>query len=54
MAVFFLLIGLELKKEVIVGQLSSKRRIILPAAAAIGGIIVPAAIFCFFNINVML
>lgn len=51
MAVFFLLIGLELKKEVMVGHLSSKKRVMLPALAAIGGIIVPAGIFIFFNLH---
>lgn len=51
MAVFFLLIGLELKKEVMVGHLSSKKRVMLPAVAAIGGVIFPATIFVLFNIN---
>jgi NhaA family Na+:H+ antiporter len=51
MAVFFLLIGLELKKEILTGHLSSKKKIILPAAAACGGIIIPALIFCFINFH---
>lgn len=51
MAVFFLLIGLELKKEVLVGELSSVKRIVLPAFAAVGGVIFPALIFCAFNFN---
>jgi len=49
MAVFFLLVGLELKREVIEGQLSSADQIVLPALAAIGGLIVPAAIYWFIN-----
>lgn len=52
MAVFFLLIGLELKKEVLMGHLSTKHKIMLPAAAALGGVLIPAAIFCFFNKDV--
>jgi NhaA family Na+:H+ antiporter len=51
MSIFFLLIGLELKQEVLVGHLSSKRKIILPAFAAIGGVIFPAIIFCLINLN---
>ena len=49
MAIFFFLIGLELKKEVIQGDLSTKAKISLPAIAAIGGVMVPALIFYFFN-----
>ena len=49
MAVFFLLIGLELKREVVEGQLSSPDQIILPALAAIGGLAVPALIYWFIN-----
>ena len=45
MAIFFLVIGLEIKREVLVGELRSRRRAMLPAAAAVGGAIVPAAIF---------
>ena len=45
MAIFFLVIGLEIKREALVGELRSRRRAILPAAAAVGGAIVPAAIF---------
>ncbi len=51
MAIFFLLVGLELKREVLVGELSSKQRISLPAIAATGGIIVPLLIFSYFNHN---
>ncbi len=49
MAVFFLLVGLELKREMLVGQLSSPAQIFLPAIAAIGGIVVPALIYVYFN-----
>jgi NhaA family Na+:H+ antiporter len=45
MAIFFLAVGLEIKREVLVGELASRRRATLPIAAAIGGVIVPAAIF---------
>ncbi|MCE2688102.1 MAG: Na+/H+ antiporter NhaA, partial [Rickettsiales bacterium] len=41
MAIFFLLIGLELKEEIINGELSSKEKITLPAIGAIGGVIFP-------------
>ncbi|MDX2082580.1 MAG: Na+/H+ antiporter NhaA [Rickettsiales bacterium] len=51
MTLFFLLVGLELKKEVLIGELSSKQKIILPAIAAFGGIIFPALIFILFNLN---
>ena len=49
MAIFFLLIGLELEREVYVGELSSVRRASLPAIAALGGMLVPAGIHLFFN-----
>lgn len=45
MAIFFFLIGLELKREVLVGQLSSPKDVVLPALGAIGGMLVPAAIY---------
>jgi len=51
MAVFFLLVGLELKREVVEGQLSSPEQIVLPAMAAIGGLVVPAAIYWLINRN---
>jgi NhaA family Na+:H+ antiporter len=49
MAIFFLLIGLEVKREVLEGQLSSKDQLLLPAVAALGGFVVPAMIYIFFN-----
>lgn len=49
MAIFFLLVGLELKKEVLIGELSSKKKIALPFIAAIGGVIFPMIIFYFLN-----
>ena len=51
MAVFFFLVGLELKREVLIGELSNVKQIILPAAAALGGMIMPAIIFLIFNYN---
>ncbi|MDD2057829.1 Na+/H+ antiporter NhaA [Pseudomonas sp. GD03860] len=49
MALFFLLIGLEVKREVVEGHLSKPSQIILPGAAAIGGMVVPALIYWFLN-----
>ena len=49
MAVFFLLVGLELKREVLEGHLSSPRKAMLPLFAAAGGMGVPAVIYIFFN-----
>jgi len=49
MAVFFLLIGLEIKREIVEGELSSFSQIILPGLGAVGGIVVPALIYVFFN-----
>ncbi len=49
MAIFFFLVGLEIKREVLDGNLSSREQIILPAMAAIGGMAVPALIYAFFN-----
>ena len=49
MAVFFLLIGLEVKRELIEGNLNSVSQMTLPGIAAIGGMAVPALVYCFFN-----
>jgi NhaA family Na+:H+ antiporter len=49
MALFFFFITLELKKEILDGELADKRNIILPALGAIGGMIIPALIYAFFN-----
>jgi len=49
MAIFFFVIGLEVKKEVMEGHLSSIKQVTLPAIAAVGGMIVPALIFIAFN-----
>ncbi|GAA0292990.1 Na+/H+ antiporter NhaA [Psychrosphaera haliotis] len=51
MAVFFFLVGLELKRELIEGELSDKRNIILPGVGAIGGMLVPALVYVYFNID---
>ncbi len=51
MAIFFLLIGLEVKREILEGHLSSLSQIALPGMAAIGGMIVPAGIYLIFNQN---
>jgi NhaA family Na+:H+ antiporter len=51
MALFFLLVGLEIKREMLDGQLASWNRRILPGIAAIGGMAVPAAVFLAFNWN---
>ena len=53
MAVFFLLIGLEVKKELLIGRLSRKEQIILPGVAAIGGMLVPALIYVLINMGDM-
>lgn len=49
MALFFFLVGMEIKRELIIGELSSARKAIMPAAAAIGGMVVPAALFALAN-----
>jgi NhaA family Na+:H+ antiporter len=49
MALFFFVVGLEIKREVVAGQLSSARQAALPAAAALGGMLVPAGIYALFN-----
>jgi NhaA family Na+:H+ antiporter len=49
MAIFFLLIGLELKREIYVGELSNIKNALLPVFAAVGGMIIPAGIYAVFN-----
>lgn len=49
MAIFFFLIGLEIKREVMMGELNSVRKATFPVFAAIGGIIVPYALYLFLN-----
>jgi NhaA family Na+:H+ antiporter len=49
MAIFFFVVGLEIKRELIIGELSSFKKASLPIAAAIGGMFVPAAIYSIFN-----
>lgn len=49
MAIFFLLVALEIKREMMEGQLSNRQQVVLPLLAAIGGIIAPALIYVFFN-----
>ena len=51
MTIFFFLIGLEIKRELLVGELNSVKKAILPAVAAIGGMIVPILIYLAFNIH---
>jgi NhaA family Na+:H+ antiporter len=49
MTIFFFLVGMEIKREIINGELSSLKRSMLPIMAAIGGMLAPALIFNFFN-----
>jgi NhaA family Na+:H+ antiporter len=51
MAVFFFVVGLEIKREILVGELASPRQAALPIAAAAGGILVPAALYSVFNLG---
>ncbi len=51
MAIFFLLIGLEIKRELLEGHLSKRSQIILPAVAALGGLICPALVYAYINIS---
>ncbi|MBT8441282.1 MAG: Na+/H+ antiporter NhaA, partial [Gammaproteobacteria bacterium] len=48
MAIFFLLIGLELKREILEGQLSSRDQLVLPTVGAIGGFALPVTFYAFF------
>lgn len=49
MAIFFLLVGLEIKREIVEGELSSLKNASLPIVAAVGGMVVPALIYFLFN-----
>jgi NhaA family Na+:H+ antiporter len=49
MAIFFFVVGLEIKRELVVGELRQPRRAALPAIAAVGGMVVPALIYAAFN-----
>lgn len=51
MAIFFFLVGLEIKRELVVGELRGWRRASLPGIAAVGGMVVPAAIYLLFNLG---
>ena len=50
MVIFFLLVGMEIKRELLVGELSSPRKALLPIAAALGGMVVPA--LCYLSLNI--
>ncbi len=52
MAIFFFLVGLEVKREILEGELSSFDKAALPAIAAVGGMAIPAAVFLYFNWNI--
>ncbi len=51
MTIFFTVVGLEIKREIIEGELSSREKAILPIVGALGGMLVPALIFVFFNLG---
>jgi NhaA family Na+:H+ antiporter len=51
MAVFFFLVGLEIKRELLIGELASVKQAALPIAAALGGMLVPAATYALFNLG---
>ncbi len=51
MAIFFFVVGLEIKQELVTGELRDPRRAALPAIAAVGGMVVPAAVFLLFNVG---
>jgi len=51
MAIFFLQVGLEIKRECLVGDLSSPRRALLPAIGAVGGMLVPALVYLLINMG---
>lgn len=49
MALFFFTVGLEIKREILIGELASLKKAVLPVAAALGGMILPASIYLMFN-----
>jgi NhaA family Na+:H+ antiporter len=49
MTFFFLLVGLELKREFLIGELANKKLVVLPAVAALGGMLIPAFIYVLIN-----
>jgi NhaA family Na+:H+ antiporter len=49
MAIFFLMVGLEIKRELVVGELNAWRKALLPAMAAVGGMVVPAVLYTLIN-----
>lgn len=49
MAIFFFHVGLEIKRELVAGELSTWQKAVMPIGAAVGGMVLPAAIFFFFN-----
>src|SRR4051812_20968669 len=51
MAIFFLMVGLEIKRELIEGELSTRKKAALPILAAVGGMILPALLFFLINRN---
>lgn len=51
MVIFFFLVGMEIKREIISGELASVKKSLLPVLAALGGMVAPALIFLFFNNN---
>lgn len=51
MAIFFFLIGLEIKREILIGELNSLKKASLPIFAALGGVIIPLTLFSFLNDN---
>lgn len=51
MAIFFFLVGIELKREILEGELSNIRKIVLPGLGAVGGMVGPAAIYIILNID---
>jgi NhaA family Na+:H+ antiporter len=51
MAIFFFLIGLELKRELLIGELDTPRKAAFPFFAALGGMVIPVLLFIFLNKN---